>query len=487
MQPVNHIVQKIPRPVTVLQYGEGNFLRAFADYMIDIANEKNLFNGNIYIIKPIPLGSLEPLLAQDCVYTVLLRGQRGGETYTEKRIITSVSEAADPYTEYEACAALAKSPELRFVISNTTESGIAFSPTDKITDNPPDSFPAKLTKFLYERFLHFNGDETKGLIMLPVELIDKNGETLKECCLKLSELWKLPGEFAQWLSKANIFCNTLVDRIVTGYPAAEALALERELGYTDKAMVTGEPFALWVIQHESPEKIAAEFPLDKAGLPVIFTDNLKPYRERKVRILNGAHTASVPAAYLCGLDTVGAMIKDATLRRFLDAVVYDELAPMVPLPEDEVKEFAASVMERFENPFIQHNLLSIALNSVSKFKARILPSIIETQSESDSPPPLLCFSLAALIAFYGGKKDGGKLTGIRNGIPYEIVDDASVLDFFAVNANKPAEELVPVFLRREDFWGSDLTRIPGVTSSVGSSLQSIRDLGMRAAVENLLK
>ena len=482
---INKTVEKVSRPATVLQYGEGNFLRAFVDQMVDVANEKGFFNGGIQIVKPIPHGSVDGLNAQDGVYTVMLRGKLDGATFVEKRVVTSVAGAVDPFSEYESYAAFSKNPELRFVVSNTTEAGIVFDESDEISHTPPKSFPGKLTKFLYERFNHFNGADDKGLIILPVELIEDNGKQLLECCQKLVSLWGLPEEFGKWLSGANIFCNTLVDRIVTGFPADEIDAIEKDLGYSDKQLVVGEPFALWVIESSKPKIVAEEFPLDKAGMPVIFTDNITPYKERKVRVLNGAHTSSVLAAYLSGLDFVGDMMKDETMRKFLNETVYNEIVPMVPLPESDVKAFADSVMERFENPFIKHSLLAISLNSVSKFKARILPTILDTYAKNGSLPLRLCFSLAALMAFYSGEKGDGKLVGKRDGISYDIVDDAPVMEFFASSRDMEAGEFVAAFLGREDFWGEDLTNINGFVDAVAGALQSIRELGMRKAVESL--
>jgi tagaturonate reductase len=470
-----------------LQYGEGNFLRAFVDHMIDIANEKEVFSGSVQLVKPIASGNLEAFHAQDCIYTVLLRGQAEGKATEEKRVVRHVAGISDPYGDYEEYASHAKNPELRIIISNTTEAGIAFDDSDRIELKPPKSYPGKLTKLLYERFMFFEGSSDKGLIMLPVELIEKNGANLKDCCLKLAALWELPQEFISWLSQNCVFCNTVVDRIVTGYPKDEVSSLEKEFGYTDKLMTTGEPFGLWVIASKCPETIAAEFPLDKAGLPVIFTSDLRPYRERKVRILNGAHTASVLAAYLSGLDSIGELMKDSTMRSYIERAVYDELVPMVPLPAAEVKQFADSVMERFGNPFIKHDLLAIALNSVSKFKARLLPTIIETQERKGKLPELLCFSLAALIAFYSGKPDPvGRLIAIRNGIAYEIMDDPSVLKFFADSYTLSADMIVSSLLRRTDFWGTDLTQIIGLAEVVTEDLQNIRKYGMRAAVEKML-
>ncbi|MCL2204645.1 MAG: tagaturonate reductase [Defluviitaleaceae bacterium] len=478
MRRVNETVQKPNRLVTVLQYGEGNFLRAFVDYMIDVANEAGYFNGNVQIVKAIPQGKLDALKAQDGVYTVLLRGKRDNGLYVERRVITSVAGAMDAYGEYRKYAAFAKSPVLQFVVSNTTEAGIVYDEGDKLDMTPPESFPGKLTKLLYERFIHFNGAPDKGLIILPCELIDKNGDKLLECCLKLARLWALPPEFTAWLTECNTFCNTLVDRIVTGYPTDEARALEAEFDCRDNLLVAGEPFAFWVIECKKVTPVAQRLPLDKAGLPVIFTHNLSPYRERKVRILNGAHTAAALAAYLSGADTVGDMMKDTLLRAYVEKAIYTELSPHVPLPPDEVKFFADSVIERFENPFIRHNLLSISLNSVSKFKVRVLPTIVETQEKTNTLPEVLCFSLAALLQFYR--------VGERDGAPYSVSDDKAVLDFFDAHRDLPPGELTQQCLGRVDFWDMDLTRIPGFAQKVTDYLQAIQDKGMRGAISDLL-
>ncbi|MDR2940303.1 MAG: tagaturonate reductase [Clostridiales bacterium] len=483
---INEIVKKTNRPIKTLQFGEGNFLRAFVDWMVDIANGQGLMDNGIMIVKPIPFGGLGALNGQDCIYTVLLRGKQGGETINTKRAITSVMGALDCYSQYDMYSELAKAPELRFIVSNTTEAGIVFDSSDSLSLTPPKSYPGKLTKFLYERWQAFNGDGDKGLIILPVELIERNGAALRECCEKLCALWNLPEGFVEWLNNSNIFCQTLVDRIVTGYPKDMAGEIEAGLGYEDKLMVAGEPFALWVIESTQPEVVKKELPFDKAGLPVIFTDNLQPYRERKVRILNGAHTSTVLSAYLAGLDTVGELMGDVQLRRMLEHNVYTGLAPYVPLPAGEVKEFSDSVMERFENPFIKHSLLSISLNSVSKFKSRVLPTILEAFEGTGSLPEPLCFALSSLMAFYSGEMRDGRLFSKRGAEEYEIMDDKAVLEFFADNKNLPADKFAEAFLKREDFWGRDLSEIQGFADAVGRYLQGIRDKGIRKAIESVL-
>lgn len=474
--------EKPQRPIKAIQFGEGNFLRAFVDYMIDILNEKTDFNGNIVIIKPIKYGSVEQFGKQNNLYTVLLRGLVNGEKTTEKRIITDVEKAISCFDQYDEYASLAKCETLRFVISNTTEAGIVFDKEDKFDLCPPESYPGKLTKFLFERYMYFSGDKDKGLIILPVELIDDNGNELRYCVKSLSRLWNLPEGFVQWLDDACVFASTLVDRIVTGYPREEAEEIFAQIGYEDKLLVTGEPFALWVI--EADRDISDEIPFVKAGLPVIFTDNHKPYKQRKVRVLNGAHTSFVLASYLAGNDFVGQSMEDEIIREFMNSTIFDEIIPTLDLPEDDVKSFANAVIDRFKNPFIKHSLLAISLNSVSKWKARCMPSFLKYIELNGKLPPHLTFSLASLIAFYNGKEiTDGALKGTRNGIVYDIKDDKAVLEFFAENSSLPSAQLAQEVLANESFWGVDLSKQANASEQVASYLKDIRTLGMRNAIE----
>ncbi len=475
---------KVERPVRVLQFGEGNFLRAFVDYMIDIANEQGKFDGDIVLVKPIEFGSLDRFRAQESQYTVQLRGIADGEAKRINRVITSVTDVVDAYGEYERYAAYAKLDTLRFIVSNTTEAGIVYDDTDRLEMTPPKSYPGKLTKFLYERYRHFDGADDKGLVMLPVELIDDNGIRLKECVLKLAALWGLEDAFAAWLNDACVFTSTLVDRIVTGYPRDEAEELCREFGYQDDLIVTGEPFALWVI--ESEKDISAEFPLPDAGLPVIFTDNQKPYKQRKVRILNGAHTSFVLASYLCGNDIVLESMNDALILDFIKKTVFDEVIPTLTLPKQELIDFAEAVLMRFNNPYVKHALLSISLNSVSKWRARCMPSFLSYIEKEGRLPKHLTFSLAALLAFYTGSEiRDAALIGRRGDEEYRIMDDAAVLEFFAENSAKDAGEYAGLALANEDFWGQDLTALAGVREAVASYVSDIRALGMRGAMEKI--
>ena len=472
---------KKERPIKVVQFGEGNFLRGFVDYMIDVANEQGKFDGDIVLIKPIEFGNLEMFHNQECQYTVSLRGNVDGEAKIINRVVTSVADAVDAINEYEKYMGLAEIDTLRFVVSNTTEAGIVYDDTDKFEYNPPKTFPGKLTKFLYHRFETFNGDKSKGLVMLPVELIDDNGIMLKKCVMQLIELWGLSDEFKAWVDEACVFTSTLVDRIITGYPKATEEEEWKALGYEDHIMVTGEPFALWVI--ESAVDISEELPLPQAGLPVIYTDNQKPYKQRKVRILNGAHTSFVLAAYLAGKDIVRDSMQDDDIRNFMLKTIYDEVIPTLSLPEDELKTFAGEVVNRFNNPYVDHALLAISLNSVSKWRARCMPSFLGYVEKMGKLPVHLTFSLAALMAFYTGSEIRGKaLIGNRDGQEYNVMDDMSVLEFFAANSAKETREFVTAFLGNEDFFGQNLNEVAGLTDAVVAYLDDIKANGMRAAL-----
>ena len=469
------------RPVKVLQFGEGNFLRAFVDYFIDIANEKTDFNGSIALVKPINIGTLFPAFKeQDYRYTVMLRGLVDGEAVEQTRVVTSVADAVDAYTDYDRYAAYARLDSLRFIVSNTTEAGIVLDESDRMELCPPNTYPGKLTKLLYERAEHFNYAPDKGLIILPVELIDDNGIMLKKCVKALAKIWNLGEKFDQWLEEACVFTSTLVDRIVTGYPRGEDQAIWEKLGYEDRILVTAEPFGLWVI--ESAKDISGELPLPQCGLPVIYTDNQKPYKQRKVRILNGAHTSFVPMAFQCGYDYVLDAMNDPAILNFMQKTLYDEVIPTLTLPKDDLLAFAEAVTGRFKNPYIKHALLSICLNSVSKWRARCMPSLLVYAEQEGRLPEHLTFSLATLMGLYhGGKLTGdGKLECLRDGQPYYLQDDAAVLEFFATTSDLPAREQVERFLGNESFFGPDLIRVPGLVDSVTASYEAILSRGVKA-------
>ena len=477
-------------PEKVLQFGEGNFLRAFFDWMLDETNANGLFGGSVVAVQPIASGMAVQINKQDGLYTLIARGVEGGKVVETRRIITSISRALNPYEDWAALVALAQSRELRFVVSNTTEAGIAYVEEPYKQGDCPASFPAKVAALLYERFVEVNGDSACGLVFLPCELIERNGAKLKEYVLKHAKAWKLGDDFVTWVESANYFLNTLVDRIVPGYPREEAETLAAECGYVDQLLDTCEVFHLWVI--EGPAHLADELPLHKAGLNVIWTDDMTPYRSRKVRILNGAHTACVLAAFLGGVDTVREMMDDPLFGRFIHQAVFNEIVPALPMEETEKQAYAKAVLERFQNPFIKHELLSISLNSVSKWKVRVLPSLLDTLANTGKLPRALGFSLAALIRFYKGQSTvSGGLNGERNGAPYPIRDDADVMEFFqsrwrAFDVDGNTEALVSAILAHAAFWGQDLTRLPGMVDAVVSDLQVISAGGMRAAVESLL-
>jgi len=410
----------------IIQFGEGGFLRGFADWMIKKANDKADFDGNVVVVQPIENGMCDMLSAQNCVYTHICRGLEGVE-FQKNDII---SRCVKPYDNFGEYLMLAENPDFRFIISNTTEAGIAFLEEDKITDRPAKTFPAKLTQLLKKRFDLKLG----GFVFLPCELIDKNGENLKKCILQYADLWDLGADFKSWIENENIFCNTLVDRINTGYPKDEKI----DLDYEDNMINTSEYFHLWVI--EGYNDLFKEIPFDKCGLNVILTDNLEMYRTRKVRILNGAHTSLVPYALLEGFDTVKSCVDDEKMNEHIRKCVFDEIIPTLDLPEEELKQYANDVLTRFANPYIKHYLSSIALNSVSKFKVRVLPSITEYIKRFDKMPETLIFSFAKLIEFYR--------TDMTN-------DDADIVAFM-----KSAS--VSDILKNTKLWGEDLSYLESV-------------------------
>ncbi|MDR0589396.1 MAG: tagaturonate reductase [Spirochaetaceae bacterium] len=490
MKNIIEAMNPVPRPEKVLQFGEGNFLRAFVDWQIDILNDKTDFNGNAALVQPLELGMGDTINAQQGLYTTLLRGVQKGKTIEECRLIKSVSRCLNPYSHFDEYLRCAENPDLRFVISNTTEAGIAYNAEDRLFDRPQRSFPGKVTAFLFRRFEHFRGDPARALVFIPCELIDQNGGKLKEIVERYAGEWNLGAPFLAWLDSCD-FCNSLVDRIVPGYPG-DAAAICEKIGYEDKLLVAAEIFHLWVI--ESKKDHSAELPLVQAGLNVIWTGDMSFYRTRKVRILNGAHTSSVLAAYLYGLDTVEQCIHDPLIIKMMKRGIFDEIIPSMEGDEAELIQYAQDVLERFANPYIKHLLLSIALNSVSKFKTRVLPSLIGYITKKGKLPPVLVFSLAALIAFYeGGDLSGRELRGSRNGTAYSIQDDEDVLKRFAAlyaetggDEAARAEKITRAVLGSADWWGEDLREYAGLEAAVSAYLGAIRKSGVKAVIEGLV-
>ncbi|AVR47424.1 tagaturonate reductase [Christiangramia fulva] len=458
-------------PIKVVQFGEGNFLRAFVDYIIDKLNAEADFNAGVAVVQPLAGGLVDKLNEQDGLYNLFMKGVKKGQQIEEKRTITCIQKGINPYKDYQEFLNLAKEPELSFIISNTTEAGIAYDENDKLKAYPHKSFPAKVTALLYERFKHFNGERKKGLTIIPCELINYNADTLKSIILKFADLWNLDEEFVQWIGQANDFHNTLVDRIVPGYPKDDIESYQSQLQYEDQLIVSAEVFLLWVI--EGDEKLKQKIPFDKIDENIQVVKDMQPYRTRKVRILNGAHTAMVPFSLLYGNETVKETIDDEFTGEFVQKAVFNEINPTLDLSEEELKSFADEVFDRFRNPFIKHQLASIALNSISKFKVRVLPSLLAYQKKFDKLPVHLTFALACLLRFYKGEWRGKALP---------VNDDQEVVNeikkIWELNSYK---EIVEEILGNESFWGEDLTKVPGLKEKTIQALDLIELKGVEEA------
>ena len=465
-------------PTRIVQFGEGNFLRAFVDWQIDRLNEHTDLNAGIAVIRPIDFDGLPLLNEQEGLYTTIIRGlDESGEKVSSYRVIRSVNSEIPVYRNFADYMNLAKEPELRFVFSNTTEAGIDFCESDLLTDCPASSFPAKLTQWLYKRFRYFSGASDKGLIIIPCELIDYNGEKLKEIVLRYCELWQLEQAFSQWLKEANTFCSTLVDRIVTGHPREEHQALQQEAGYADQFMVTAEHFYLFVIQ--GPESLKNELRLDQLPLNIKVVDDIRPYRERKVAILNGAHTTMVPLAYLSGLGTVGEALNDELLAGYVETLMFREIVPALDLPEDELESFARDVLQRFRNPYIKHQLISISLNSMTKFATRILPQLLRRVKDTGQVPVLMSMAFAAQCLFYRGGRGSEQIA---------LQDSEFWLDTFSTLWHQHEQkeigltELVSEVLGVHSHWGQDLNQIEGLTEQIAKQLEAMMETGVRDVI-----
>lgn len=469
-------------PEKVLQFGEGNFMRAFVDWQIHTMNQQTDFNGGVVVVQPLANGLAEMLNDQDGLYTLYLQGIKDGKAVKEHEVINCITRTLNPYDQHDEYMKLAENPELRFIVSNTTEAGIAYEASDKLTDSPQSSFPGKLTALLHRRYEHFNGDSSKGFIIIPCELIDRNGDELKKVILKYTELWDLGEGFVQWLNEANTFCCSLVDRIVPGYPRDSIAEITEELGYEDKLVVVGEQFHLWVI--EGPQWIKDEFPAELAGLNVLVVDDMTPYRTRKVRILNGAHTALTPVAYLYGIDTVAEAIEHEEVGPFVKSLIYEEIIPTLDLPVEELNSFADAVLERFLNPYVQHYVMSISLNSISKFKTRDLPSLLQYVESKGQLPEKLVFSLSALISFYSGRRGEESI---------QLADDADILEWFASlwgacdGTDVALHALTADVLAATNRWGCNLNEVALLTDKVAEGLIAIEKLGIKQALQQFVK
>ena len=461
----------------VIQFGEGNFLRAFIEWIIWKTNQKTDFNGSVVVVQPIEKGMVGWLNEQDGLYHLNLQGLQDGQPVNSVDLIDVISRGLNPYEDFGAYLKLAEQPEIRFVISNTTEAGIAFDPACKLDDKPASSYPGKLTQLLYHRWQFFKGAADKGLIIFPCELIFENGKHLKECIRQYIDLWNLGPDFAAWFEDACGVYSTLVDRIVPGYPRDNAAQLCERVGYDDHLLDKAEIFHLWVI--EAPKEVAAEFPADKAGLHVLFVPSEAPYHERKVTLLNGPHTVLSPVAYLSGLNTVKECCEDPEIGRFVHKVMFEELLPTCNLPKDELEKFAADVMERFRNPFVKHFVTSIMLNSFPKFKTRDLPGLKTYLERRGELPQGLVMGLAAICTYYKGGKRGED----------EIVpnDDPKIMQLLKdLWATGDVAAVAKGVLADEFIWGEDLNAIPGLTDLLCKDLALIQEKGMREAVKTII-
>ncbi len=475
-------------PEKVLQFGEGNFLRAFVNYWFDVANEKAGWNGKCCLVQPIAPGLAKMINEQEGLYTLYLRGNENGQKVDRKRVISSVSRCLNPYEEegFNEMMKVAVSDDLEYVVSNTTEAGIVYDPACQLSDKPCSSFPGKLTQVLYERFKAGKG----GLVILSCELIDNNGKELLKCVNQYIDQWGLEAEFAAYVNDKCTFCSTLVDRIVPGRirDAAEVARLDAENGYTDPLTVVGEVFGVWNI--EGPAWLEEQLPYKRAGVNCIVVPDVTPYKKRKVRILNGAHTGFVLGAYLGGFDIVRDCMEDDSVRGFMNKMLYDEVVPILPLAKEDAEGFAAAVQDRFNNPFVNHELMSISLNSTSKWRARNMPSFLEYIEKYGKLPTCLTMSFAAYIAFFSNDiqelNDAGLVCRRPKGNTYTCSDDRWALEFYYEHRNDSVEELVHAVMTNEQMWGQDLTAIEGFEAATVANLTKIRTEGAVAAYASCL-
>lgn len=469
-------------PTRIIQFGEGNFLRAFTDWIIHRMNNEIGFNAGIDVIQPLANGMIEMLNSQDGLYHVYLKGIKQGQPVKEYTLIECINRGINPYTEYEAYKQSFLNPEIRFVFSNTTEAGIAMDEMDTLEMKPPRSFPGKVAALLYQRFKAFGGAADKGLIFFACELIDRNGDTLKKYVLQHAERWNLGDEFTGWVNQYCAFCNTLVDRIVPGFPKDEIENIQKELGYEDQLVVVGEYFHFWVI--EAPEWVQEEFPAVNAGLDVKFVKDMTRYREQKVLVLNGCHTGSFAVSYLSGLETVREAFEDPQVGQFMRELVYEEVLPVLEGTKEELTTFAYKILERFQNPYIRHLWQSIALNAMSKWETRNLPTVLKYYQLTGRLPQKQVFSLAAMIAYYKGE---------INGKSYPVQDDQWIIDFYkeawgACDGTEVSiQMLVEKVLKLDRVWKQDLNQVKGLADSISSSLSLIEKAGMREALKTVMK
>ena len=479
MELLNKNLLKNPAParkIKIMQFGEGNFLRAFVEWILQDLKLKGEIDASVVFVQPMPFGRVKELKDQDGLYTLRLEGIDGGKKVKKSQIIDVIGDCLNPFTEYEKYLKYGESEDLQVIISNTTEAGIAVDSTDTDFSECPKSYPGKLLALLKRRYDHFKGDKNKGLCIIPCELIDDNGDELYRCLTELAHINKMDAAFIEWLQTANHFTSTLVDRIVPGYPRNEIEEIQKETGYLDNNVVKGEIFHLWVLKKEP--KIQAVLPADKTGLNVIFADDIHPYKQRKVKILNGSHTAMVPVAYLAGIDTVGEAVSDPVIGKFVRDFIFEEVNPTIALPKDEMTAFANSVIERYQNPYIRHELMSIALNSTTKFKTRLLPTLTDYVKIKGELPKHLLFAFAALVEFHKGKRGKEDI---------KLADDPAYLAHWKqlwANFNGDYKKLAKDVLGWKEAWDCDMNAIhPDICAVVAKYLEAMDTCGMKKSVD----
>ncbi|MCP1494843.1 tagaturonate reductase [Peribacillus frigoritolerans] len=473
---------KMDFPIKVLQIGEGNFLRGFFDWMIHECNKQGHFKGSIAVTQPrrSGKGKIEEVKRQDGLYTLMLRGFHQGQKVELTEIISVFSKVIDPYEEWKEFLALSENPELEFIVSNTTEAGIKYQQIPFEEGKAIESFPGKLTAFLYQRYLHFNGDAKKGLIMLPCELLERNGDSLKQCVLRHGRDWDLPKSFIEWVDRDNLFLNSLVDRIVTGFPANESEKLFAAWGYKDTLLNTAEPYHLWAI--EGDPCIDQRLPLRQSGLNVRWVKDITPYQMRKVRILNGSHTLLAPLGILSGLEEVKQAIDHPEFNQFLSNAIEKEIIPSLPFDQNEMMQYGESVLERFKNPFVHHLLADISLNSISKFKVRLLPTLEEYHRAKGRLPDCIVRGFSGLIRFYKVNEMNGSYRGKSfAGKDYVVKDDIKTIEFFSEQwlshdrGEIPLRQLIEATLSNQYLWGKDLSGIPNPGNELCQYLEGMID------------
>ena len=469
-------IKKVKRPTRVLQFGEGNFLRAFVDWIIDTANEKEVIDTSVAVVSPRfkynP--TIQNLEKQDCLYNVCLEGVENGIPKKDTRLISCIDKAFSPMEKPELYESIIESPELRFVISNTTEQGIRYD-EDDANKLCAATFPGKVTALLHHRYKNFNGDKNKGLIFLCCELSENNAARLKEYITRHAENASMGKEFIDWVNNSCIFCDTLVDRIVSGYSEEAVKEIEKEKGYTDNALVKGELYHLWVIGGEGADKVKEELPLHKAGLNVYFLPSVKEFRDKKVRILNGAHTGMVALSILAGNDTVFEAFSDRDINKFVNLFIDKEVIPVIDEDPEELKKFAEEILERFTNPYINHQLRSIALNSLSKWETRNYPTLKDNWKKFNKLADLSVFTFAALLALYAPDS------------PFTPEDNPEHVKLIKESWNDNSlESTINTILEGNVFSENFGKEIPGFVEKAAEYLKLIRKNGIRKALATVL-